>query len=192
MAGRGPAPMPPGRARRQPSRKATAAVLFAPEPGSVKVPELPPRPQDWHHPMLNRPPVDWHPPTLAWWLDLWHSPMAAEFDASDIPGLHVVAVLWDDFWRAETPRERLAVLAEIRLQGARFGLSPMDRRRLQWQIEETEAKQAQGRKHERQKATEQPSTPAAGAGPQRVDPRALLRSVPDPDPGGSGSKRSNR
>jgi len=36
--------------------------------------------------------------------------------------------------------------AEIRLQGVRFGLSPIDRRRLQWEIEHTEEAQHRGQR----------------------------------------------
>ncbi len=43
------------------------------------------------------------------------------------------ADLIDDYWGAEgTKKTQLA--AEIRLQCQRFGLSPIDRRRLQWEV----------------------------------------------------------
>ena len=70
--------------------------------------------------------------TRAWWADLWASPMAPEYDDSDRHGLLMLAALVDDLWRAKTARDRLAAAAEVRLQGARYGLSPIDRRRLQW------------------------------------------------------------
>jgi hypothetical protein len=68
--------------------------------------------------------------------------MAAEYDATDVHGLLQLGVLVDDFWHAETPRDRQAASTEIRLQGVRFGLSPIDRRRLQWKIERSEEAQA--------------------------------------------------
>ncbi len=144
MAGMGPPPKPWGSASRHKwaKPKATAAVLVAPDPEQVVVPPLPDRPQDWHHPLLNRPPQDWHPLTRAWWADLWASPMAGEYDATDVHGLIQLAVLVDDFWHAESPRDRQAASTEIRLQGVRFGLSPIDRRRLQWKIERSEEAQA--------------------------------------------------
>jgi hypothetical protein len=46
--------------------------------------------------------------------------MATEYDAADVHGLLQLAVLVDDFWRAETPRDRQVAGAEIRLQGVRF------------------------------------------------------------------------
>src|SRR4051812_33293383 len=67
---------------------------------------------------------------LSCWPD--STPMAAEYDATDVHGLLQLAVLVDDFWHAESPRDRQTASAEMRLQGVRFGLSPIDRRRLQW------------------------------------------------------------
>src|SRR3712207_4512234 len=110
-------PVPPKhpstRARR--NRTSTAAQLRR-DP-TVKAPKLPDRP--------------WHEQTAAWWADVWASPMAPEFDDSDRHGLLALAVLVDDFWTAETPTLRRDLAGEIRLQTQRFGLSPIDRRRLQ-------------------------------------------------------------
>jgi hypothetical protein len=66
--------------------------------------------------------------------------MAPEFDESDVHGLYLLAVLVNEFWNA--PSKELA--AEIRLQRQCFGLTPIDRRRLQWEIERTDHAQAQG------------------------------------------------
>ncbi|WP_326565089.1 hypothetical protein VSH64_24920 [Amycolatopsis rhabdoformis] len=86
--------------------------------------------------------VGWHEMTLAWWADIWASPMAPEFEISDMHGLFVLAVLVDDFWRNPTT----ALAAEIRLQRMAFGLTPIDRRRLQWEIERVDEAQDQGQK----------------------------------------------
>lgn len=72
--------------------------------------------------------------TRRWWKDVWGSPMAAEFLRADEHGLFRLAVLIDDFWRK--PSQALA--AEIRLEQQAYGLSPLDRRRLQWQVVQTE------------------------------------------------------
>jgi len=72
--------------------------------------------------------------TYAWWHDVWHSPMAAEFLQADIHGLYRLAVLVDSFWLQ--PTKELA--AEIRLQQTAYGLTPIDRRRLQWEVERVE------------------------------------------------------
>jgi hypothetical protein len=79
--------------------------------------------------------VEWHKMTRAWWRDVWLSPMADEYLDADAHGLYRLAVLVDDFWNA--PSEKLA--AEIRLQQQCFGLTPIDRRRLQWEVERVEA-----------------------------------------------------
>ncbi len=88
-------------------------------------------------PDLKVPPLPkrrWHAQTRAWWADVWSSPMAPEYDDSDRQGLFLLAVLVDDFWREPTS----ALAAEIRLQRQCFGLTPLDRRRLQWEIDRGE------------------------------------------------------
>jgi hypothetical protein len=78
------------------------------------------------------PPVrEWDPQTREWWADIWASPMAPEFDDSDRHGLYLLAVLVDEFW--QSPSQSIA--AEIRLQRQCYGLTPIDRRRLQWEID---------------------------------------------------------
>ena len=49
--------------------------------------------------------------------------------ASDIPGLEILADLVDRFWYGDA-----GLAAEIRLQRQCFGLTSLDRRRLQWEI----------------------------------------------------------
>jgi hypothetical protein len=61
--------------------------------------------------------------------------MAPEYDASDVHGLYVLAELVDAFWNCESVTGRKDLSGEIRLQRQAFGLSPIDRRRLQWEIE---------------------------------------------------------
>lgn len=90
---------------------------------NVTAPDLPDRETGWHH------------LTVDWWRDIWASPMAPEFENSDIHGLYVLADLVDAYWCEDSPRARAGLAAEIRLQRQCFGLSPIDRRRLQWEIE---------------------------------------------------------
>lgn len=137
------------RARR--NRTSTAATLRVQH--NVVAPELPPG-------------REWQPLTLAWWHDVWASPMAPEFDDSDRHGLFMLAVLVDEFWL--DPSADAA--AEIRLQRKDFGLTPLDRRRLQWEIERVDEAQDKG---ERRRAT--PSTPKPV--PRKADPRSVLRAV---------------
>jgi hypothetical protein len=98
----------------------------------------------------------WHPLTLQWWVDIWASPMAPEFDKSDIHGLYILAALVDKFWW--NPSKDTA--AEIRLQRVGFGLTPIDRRRLQWEIERTEDAQEKGA---RRRAARKPTAVDADA-----------------------------
>lgn len=154
-----PLPKAPGtRARR--NRASTSATIKS-DPG-LRAPRLP------QHPRADDG-GDWHAMVREWWKDIWKSPMAPEFDSSDKHGLFVLACLHDDFWSTTSPRVRAEIGAEIRLQGIRFGLSPIDRRRLQWEIERTEDAQQRGR---RRRGADAPPTPS-----QEVadDARAVLR-----------------
>lgn len=112
---------PSTRARR--NRSSTSATLV-PNP-KIRAPALPKRG------------TAWHPMTRQWWRDVWASPMAPEFDPSDKHGLLMLAAIVDDFWTADNSRSRRDAAAEIRHQSQRYGLSPVDRRRLQWEIERT-------------------------------------------------------
>jgi hypothetical protein len=72
--------------------------------------------------------------TRAWWKTIWASPMAAVWLDADVPGLVRLARLVD---RAAGGDASAMVLAEIRQLEDRFGLSPLARRRLQWEVERT-------------------------------------------------------
>lgn len=110
-------------------------------------------------------PRQWRPATLEWWADLWASPMASEYHASDRHALFILASLVDQFWTS--PDSKLA--AEIRLQRQAFGLTPYDRRRLEWTIETAEESKDRGTaRRQRQGA----SQPRAGS-----DPRSALHAV---------------
>lgn len=85
---------------------------------------------------------------VAWWADVWRSPMASEYLKVDVRGLYRLAMLEQDFWAAGSRSGRLAVAAEIRHAAIAFGLTPIDRRRLQWEVdkgEEAAAKTAKRR-----------------------------------------------
>lgn len=115
---------------------------------------------------------EWHPQTTEWWADIWASPMAPEFDDSDRHGLFALAVLVDDFWMADKPSVRASLSAEIRLQRQCFGLTPIDRRRLQWEIERGEDAEERSRKR---KAA---AKPAESTDEPAADPRsAYLQAV---------------
>ncbi len=114
MAGKGPAPKP-AHMRQHRLKKAGATTLDT--NAARQVPVLP-----------NPDGREWHKLTRAWWKHVWESPMAGEYLETDIDGLGRLAILVDEYYWE--PDKNL--LAEIRLQEARFGLSPVDRSRLQW------------------------------------------------------------
>lgn len=118
-----PLPKDPATRQRRNST-ATRAVLGAEEQPRKRAPRLPELEGN-----------TWHRMTRAWWRDVWHSPMASEYVRADEHGLVRLAVLINDFWGK--PTKELA--AEIRLQQQAFGLTPLDRRRLEWSIEQAEA-----------------------------------------------------
>lgn len=161
--------MPPGplpkaaSARQRRNKRSTHAVLHSPEPGEVDIPGLPVREGGWHK------------LTKAWWCDVWRSPMGPEYDESDLHGLWVLAAIVDDFWTATTRTERQAASSEMRLQAQRFGISPLDRRRLEWEIERSEEARDRGRKR-RAQTPQAPAEPPKPAG-RGVDPRDILRVV---------------
>lgn len=145
MAGMGAVPKPADRRRRR-NKTSTARTLSV-----VHDVEAPPLPKG----------RKWHRQTLAWWRDVWASPMAPEYDSSDLHGLYLLAVLVDGFW--QSPSKELA--AEIRLQRQCFGLSPIDRRRLQWEIDRGE--ESEERTRQRRAARRKPAK-------AEEDPRRLL------------------
>jgi len=86
--------------------------------------------------------------------------MAPRFLEADVHQLYILAELVDRFWREPTT----ALAAEIRQQRLAFGLTPIDRRRLEWTIRQPE---------EESPAPQRRSGPVAATG----DPRARLRAV---------------
>lgn len=154
-----PLPKPP-KLRQRRNRETTARELTA-EKRRTYAPRLPDR----------GPGQEWDRRTVAWWKDVWHSPMAAEFLQADIHALYRLAELVEMFWRE--PDKALA--AEIRLEQQAFGLTPIDRRRLQWSIDEEDARRPQPRVAEAAEDQEHVRVDArAMAEAQLEDPRRLL------------------
>ncbi len=113
-------------------------------------------------PSLGKHPAGgkWHARTRTWWGEVWSSPMASEYLEADTEALRHLAVLNDLFWTKPSG----ALAAEIRMQRVAFGLTPLDRRRLQWEVVRTEEAEA---KHQPQKPAPEPTG----------DPRDALRVV---------------
>jgi hypothetical protein len=148
-------------AKKHPSTRArrnvasSAAVLSEPS-GRGAVPGLP-------------LPREWSELTLEWWRDLWSSPMSSEYHESDRHQLFVLAMLMDDFFTAESRTMRMNIAAEIRLARMAFGMTPYDRRRLEWTIEQAEESKDRGNKRRQQQGVPQPKP--------GNDPRSVLRAV---------------
>jgi hypothetical protein len=132
--------------RQNRTKRAGIAVLTMPV--SAEVPPIP-----------NPDGREWHELTVRAWKNAWESPMAAQWLTTDVDALGRLALMWDAFYKEPDGK----VLAEIRLQEQRFGLSPLDRSRLQWEV----ARTADAERKQAQKATKKP----AG------DPRAILMAV---------------
>ena len=118
-------PLPKDPALRQRRNKeSTRAVLTMPQERK-RAPVLPKRGEG----------QQWHPLTLVWWRAVWHSPMASEYLEADVKGrLYRLAALVDRFWW----KPSIALDAQICRNEAALGLSPIDRRRLQWTVEKAE------------------------------------------------------
>jgi hypothetical protein len=144
--------MPPMPKRNPARRNVSATKSTLTRDHTVTAPDLPDRETGWHH------------LTAEWWADIWASPMAPEFDSSDIHGLFVLADLVNSYWCEPSAKARSGLAAEIRLQRQCFGLTPIDRRRLQWEI--SRGDEAEERTAKRRSAAKK--EPVA-------DPRAVLR-----------------
>ena len=146
----GPAPKDPSlRARR--NKASTRSTLNGDH--DIKAPPLPAG-------------VKWHKNTRAWWRDAWASPMAPEYTDTDRHGLYQVAMLNNDFWTAATPKERAECRVRLEKAEADFGMNPLARRRLEWQIEETQDKQARGRRRQVPPAADVSPPPGAAEDPR--------------------------
>jgi hypothetical protein len=135
-------------ALRQRTNKSVTRATFIDEPPTIRVPALPKH-------------MTWHTMTKKWWKEVWTSPMASEFLKVDSNSLLMLAVLINKFW--EEPSKNLA--SEIRLQQQAFGLTPLDRRRLEWQV--IQAEDAKDKHHSRRS---QQAITVTGDG----DPRDIL------------------
>jgi hypothetical protein len=168
----GPAPSDPS-TRKRGNKASTKSVL------SVVVDhEIPPMPDpnDWlakpvidgEEISLDPNPPQWSPAVIKWWDTIWQSPMSNEYHESDTQQLHLAC-----FYLHQTTNpyikmaERLAAAAKYESCVRNFGLSPMSRRSLQWEIERVN--EAQGKNRRRRQRDEEAAQPARPAG--SVDPR---------------------
>lgn len=157
MPGRGPAPKDP-KTRKRKNRPPEVRELPTPEEAARnKVPAL--------HKRDDK--IPWHDRVKEWWESIWKSPMASQWIDSDIKGgLRHLANLHQIVWTATSNSMMLAAMAEIRLQEVRFGLSPMDRTRLRWEVGKADEAEAKANKRK---------DPPAAVPENRDDPRVGLK-----------------
>lgn len=83
------------------------------------------------------PDVELHPMTVWTWDVWWASPLTSEWVDADVPDLITLVKLVDAFWKSPTELQP-KIHAEIRMASREFGLTPMSRRGLQWEIRKLE------------------------------------------------------
>lgn len=162
MAGRGALPKPAHLRQRRNKTPPPSQLPTAESSASNRVPSLPDREPD-----KDGKPQGWHPMVVEWWASVWRSPMASEYlDADMKGGLYGLADLYQLRWTLRDTGALKEILGEIRLQEVRFGLSPADRSRLRWAIEQGETAA------ERTEARRERKAPKASR-----DPRSVLKVV---------------
>lgn len=161
MGRRGPLGKPDHLRQRKNKMPAPATLPTAESAAENVVPPLPDRDPD-----KEGKPVGWHPMVVAWWASVWRSPMASEYlDADKKGGLYLLADLHQLRWTLRDSVALKEIAGEIRLQEVRFGLSPADRSRLRWAIEQGETAA------ERTEARRERKAPTKAS----KDPRSLLK-----------------
>ncbi len=164
---RGPPPKPEGLRQRRNKVPGAAQLQTAESALENEVPPLPVRGYETGVNSESSEPkeIPWHPNVIEWWDSVWKSPMASEYlDADMKGGLYLLAELYQARW--EGTAEITKVAAEIRQQEIRFGLSPIDRNRLRWEVEKGENA---AQRTEARREAKRPSVPKG------KDPRSILK-----------------
>lgn len=168
----GPNPKDPATRERR-NKSSTKAVLSL-----VVDHEVPPMPkaEDWiSHPTINGQPVgpgadkaiEWSPVVLKWWKTIWSSPMSNEYHDSDTVQLHLAC-----FYLHQTVNPFLKMAERLQASKAHeacvknFGLSPMSRRALQWEIARVTAADLENEKRKARSAGQGENKPAPQADPR--------------------------
>jgi len=109
----------------------------------------------------------WRPEAIAFWEEIWKSPMAPEYIAVDAHGLYLLMDLVHEYYKLPSRElgKKKELANEIRLQRQCFGLTPIDRMRLQWETEKADSASNKGqrRRNEGRKVKD-----------YKVDPRVAL------------------
>lgn len=152
-------PKPPELLQRRNKHTTKATLPSVEESAKNDVPDLPKREGI----------IPWHPRVAEWWRTVWKSPMAQEWMASDVSGVLVrAAELWQDFWMANEAAMRERLSKALSALETELGLTPIARRRLQWEVEKGD--QAAERTTRRRQSRELSET-------SKKDPRDVLKVV---------------
>jgi hypothetical protein len=119
----GPLPKDPA-VRQRRNKSATRAILAADAFADRGRPRLPVLPDG----------EKWHPISRMFWRIIWSSPVSAQYQRADFPGLLRLVSLIDTYWKTR----KIDAAKEIRLLEREFGLTPLSRRRLEWTVVQTE------------------------------------------------------
>lgn len=178
----GPAPKPAG-ARQRRNKQSTNAKLSL-----VVNHDVPPMPEakDWIGQITSSDgnevpdaPVEWSPAVERWWDDIWSSPMSNEYDDADIHQLYLAC-----FYLQQTLNPYLKMSDRLNSSKSyeatikNFGLTPMSRRSLQWEIERSEEALAKGAKRRSRTPESDPAPVPAGG----VDDPRLAQDEDDQNP----------
>lgn len=133
------------------------------------IPDLPPSPGGRRR---------WRQSTRDWWASFWSSPMATQVDTDS--EFHIIlryAILKDSLERAtdEGLVDRMVKLsAELRMIEKDYGMTPMPRRSLQWQIDWSQDRN--DARNQGRDADADPEGPGEAAPPRErpEDPRLRL------------------
>jgi hypothetical protein len=178
----GPAPKNPATRQRR-NKQSTNAKLSL-----VVNHEVPPMPDadDWIGQITSSDgnevpdaPVQWSDAVETWWESIWSSPMSNEYHDADIHQLYLAC-----FYLQQTLNpylkmsDRLNASKSYEATIKNFGLTPMSRRSLQWEIERSEEALAKGAKRRSRTPEADPAPVPAGG----VDDPRLAADEDDKNP----------
>ena len=154
----GPTAMDPTK-RQRGNKTSTKATLQERDPDTIKIPPLP-EPEDYigsafpaGHELYQE--ARWNGAVVRWWQEIWSSPMSSEFTESDMHGLYLGCTYLHQMLNPLNKATEKTAYA-MRFEGVQknFGLNPMARRSLQWEIARGEEAVAKTAKRKTQKESD--------------------------------------
>ncbi|WIC89623.1 terminase small subunit [Rhodococcus phage Apiary] len=119
-------------------------------------------------------PTEWSQAVKDWWEDIWSSPMSNEYHDADVHGLYLAC-----FYLQQTLNPYLKMSDRLNASKSyenavkNFGLTPLSRRSLQWEIERADQAQAQGQKRRARSSGEEAPKPALVEDPRHMEDEDL-------------------